>query len=172
MSNYLLRPKTGTVKETYFLEDKDKDNKLVYEAKMKKFKLFGAPSYEFINYVTNKTEEHKVGKPLTVEENNGVGIVSVLSRKSSFKYDGVKIWDYLHDEGIRIESHLSADKIGLTHIVSLKGKEIATLATSSPKGKTLVTMEHFYDVTCDEKDLDIVFLVAFSIAKTEQLTYN
>ena len=60
----------------------------------------------------------------------------------------------------------------MTHIVSLEGKEIATLASSSPKGKSLITLNRFYDVTCEEKNLDIVFLVAFSIAKTEQLTYN
>ena len=170
MNNYLLKPKTGTIKQGFFLEDKN--NNIVYEGKMMKFKLFGASPFEFINHITNKTEEHKVGKTVTIEENNGTGLVSALSRKSYFKYDGVKIWDYLHDKGIRIESHLSGDKIGMTHIVSLEGKEIATIASSTPKGKSIVTTNLYYDVTCDEKDLDIVFLVAFSIAKTEQLTYN
>ena len=170
MNNYLLKPKTGTVKQTFFLEDKD--NNIIYEGKMMKFKLFGASPFEFINHITNKTEEHSVGKTVTIEENNGADLISVLSRKSYFKYDGVKIWDYLHDKGIRIESHLSSNKIGMTYIVSLEGKEIATIASSTPKGKSIITTDLYYDVTCDEKDLDIVFLVAFSIAKTDQLTYN
>ena len=170
MNNYFLKPKLGTIKQAFFLEDKESD--IVYEGKMMKFKLLGASPFEFINHITNKTEEHQVGKTVTIEENNGVGLISVLSRKSYFKYDGVKIWDYLHDKGIRIESHLSDDKIGMTHIVSLEGKEIATIASSTPKGKSFITTDMYYDITCDEKDLDIVFLVAFSIAKTDQLTYN
>ena len=170
MNNYFLKPKLGTIKQAFFLEDKESN--IVYEGKMMKFKLLGASPFEFINHITNKTEEHQVGKTVTIEENNGVGLISVLSRKSYFKYDGVKIWDYLHDKGIRIESHLSDDKIGMTHIVSLEGKEIATIASSTPKGKSFITTDMYYDITCDEKDLDIVFLVAFSIAKTDQLTYN
>ena len=170
MSNYLLKPKLATVKQAFFLEDKD--GNVVYEGKMTKFKLFGASPFEFVNHVTNKTEEHTVGKTVTIEENFGSDIFSLLSRKSYFKYDGVKIWDYLHDKGIRVESKLSSNKIGMTHNVSLEGKEIATIATSSPKGKSLITTDLYYDVTCDEKNLDIVFLVAFAIAKTDQITYN
>ena len=170
MSNYLLKPKLATVKQAFFLEDKE--GNMVYEGKMTKFKLFGASPFEFVNHVTNKTEEHTVGKTVTIEENFGSDIFSLLSRKSYFKYDGVKIWDYLHDKGIRVESQLSSNKIGMTHNVSLEGKEIATIATSSPKGKSLITTDLYYDVTCDEKDLDIVFLVAFAIAKTDQITYN
>ena len=170
MNNYLLKPKTGTIKQAFFLEDMD--GNIVYEGKMIKFKLLGASPFEFINHVTNKTEEHSVGKTVTIEENNGMGLIDTLSIKSYFKYDGVKIWDYLHDKGIRIESHLSDNKIGMTYTVSLEGKEIATIASSSPKGKSMITTNLFYDITCDEKDLDIVFLVAFSIAKTEQVSYN
>ena len=170
MNKYLLKPKTGTFKEGFYLEDEN--NNVIYEGQMTNFKLLGASTFEFINHITNKAETHNIGKTVTIEQNNGNGIIDYLSTKSYFKYDGVKIWDYLHDKGIRIESHISGNKIGMTHIVSLEGKEIATLASSSPKGKSLITLNRFYDVTCEEKNLDIVFLVAFSIAKTEQLTYN
>ena len=41
------------------------------------------------------------------------------------------------------------------------------------KGKTvIITTDMYYDVTCEEKDLDLAFLVAFSIAKTEQTFYD
>ena len=62
--------------------------------------------------------------------------------------------------------------IGMTYEVSLEGNIIASIATSSPKGKSFITTDKFYDVTCDEKDLDLAFLVAFSIAKTNQIIYN
>ena len=59
-----------------------------------------------------------------------------------------------------------------TYNVSFEGKPLATIATSSPKGKSLLTTDLYYDITCEEKDLDLVFLVAFSIAKTEQTFYD
>ena len=169
MSKYLLKPKLGTIKQAFFLEDEN--GNMIYEGKMTKFKLFGAAPFELINHITNKTEEHKIGKTVTVEQ-GGNDLISFMSKRSYFKYDGQKIWDYLHDLGIRIDSKPSGNKIGMTYEVSFEGKPLATIATSSPKGKSLVTTDMFYDVTCEEKDLDLVFLVAFSIAKTEQTFYN
>ena len=170
MTKYLLKPALGTIKQAFSLEDEN--GNLVYEGKMTKFKLFGASPFLFINYITNKTEEHQVGKTVTIEQNNSADWISAMSKKSYFKFDGVKIWDYLHDKGIRINSTPSGNKIGMTYIVSLEGNEIATIATSSPKGKSFITTDLYYDITCDDKDLDIVFLTAFSIAKTEQTVYN
>ena len=170
MNKYILKPKLATVKQAFFLEDEN--NKLVYEGKMTKFKFFGASPFEMVNHITNKTEEHKIGKTVTIEQSNGIDIIDFLSKRSYFKYDGKKIWDYLHDLGIRIDSKLSGNKVGMTYNVSFEGKPLATIATSSPKGKSLITTDLYYDVTCEEKDLDLVFLVAFSIAKTEQTFYN
>ena len=164
---YLLKPVLKTIKEGFTLVDEN--DTLVYEGKMIKFSLFGAAPYEFINHVTNKTEEHKIGKTITMEES---GVAGFFSTASYFKYDGEKIWNYLHDKGVRINSTLSGSKIGMTYEVSFEGKPVAIIATSSPKGKSIVTMDKYYDVTCEEKDLDLVFLVAFSIAKTNQTFYN
>lgn len=169
MNKYSLKPKLGTIKQAFFLEGEN--GNVVYEGKMMKFKLLGASPFEFINHITSKTEEHNVGKTVTIEQNNN-RMIDFLSTRSYFKFDGVKIWDYLHDKGIRIDSTLSSNKIGMTYNVTLKGKDLAIIATSSPKGKSLITTDLYYDVTCEEKDLDLVFLVAFSIAKTEQTFYN
>ena len=169
MSKYLLKPKLATIKQAFFLEDET--GNVVYEGKMTKFKLFGASPFEFVNHVTNKTEEHKVGKTITVEQ-GGNDFISFMSKRSYFKYDDKKIWDYLHDLGIRIDSKPSSGKIGMTYEVSLEGKPLATIASSSPKGKSFITTDMYYDVICEEKDLDLSFLVAFSIAKTEQTFYN
>ena len=170
MNKYLLKPKLATIKQAFFLEDEN--GNMVYEGKMTKFSLFGASPFEMVNHITNKTEEHKIGKTVTIEQNNGIDIIDFLSKRSYFKYDDKKIWDYLHDLGIRINSKLSENKVGMTYEVSFEGKPLATIATSSPKGKSLITTDMYYDVICEEKDLDLVFLVAFSIAKTEQTFYN
>ena len=169
MHKYLLKPKLNTFKQAFFLEDEN--GNLIYEGKMTKFKLFGAAPFELVNHVTNKTEEHKIGKTITVEQENG-GLISFMSKRSYFKYDDKNIWDYLHDLGIRIDSKLSKEKIGMTYDITFEGKPLATISTSSPKGKSLITTDMYFDVTCEEKDLDLVFLVAFSIAKTEQTVYN
>ena len=168
-NKYLLKPKLGTIKQAFFLEDEH--GNMIYEGKMIKFSLLGASPFEFVNHLTNKTEEHKVGKTVTIEQ-GGNDLISFMSKRSYFKYDDKKIWDYLHDLGIRIDSNISTNKIGMTYEISFQGNHIATIASSSPKGKSLITTDMYYDVICEEKDLDIAFLVAFSIAKTEQTFYN
>ena len=168
-TKYMLKPVLNTVKQSFYLEDENGSK--VYEGNMIKFSLFGASPYEFVNHLTGHREEHKVGKTVTTES-GGSDVISFLSKKSSFKFDGQKIWDYLHDQGIRIDSGISGNKLGMTYNVTYRGEPLATIASSSPKGKSIITTDLYYDVTCEEKDLDMVFLTAFSIAKTEQTFYN
>ena len=164
---YLLKPFMRTIKEGFYLEDEN--GEVVYKGQMTKFKLFGASPFLFENKIKNTSEEHLIGKTVTAEESGAVGF---FSTSSSFKFDGEKIWDYLHKKGIRIDSNLSGNKIGMSYDVTFEGKEFAKIATSSPKGKSIITTDMFYDVECDEKDLDLAFLVAFSIGKTHQMFYN
>ncbi|MBQ4046286.1 MAG: hypothetical protein II627_07515 [Lachnospiraceae bacterium] len=168
-TKYLLKPKLKTIKQSFSLEDEN--GNLIYEGKMTKFSLLGASPYEFVNHISKHKEEHKVGKTVTVEE-DGNALLSLMSKKSYFKYDGKKIWDYLHDLGIRIDSSIAGNKLGMRYDITCKGQPLATVATSSPKGKSIITTDLYYDVTCEEKDLDMAFLVAFSIAKTDQTFYN
>lgn len=169
MAKYLLKPVLNTVKQAFYL--KDESGKTIYEGKMTKFSLFGASPFEFANHVTGKTEVHKVGKTVTVES-GGNDIISFLSKRSYFKYDDKKIWDYLHDQGVRIDTGLAGNKLGMRYEVTFKGAPLATIATSSPSGKSFITTGLYYDVICEEKDLDLVFLVAFSIARTDQNLYS
>lgn len=164
---YLFLPDKTFLKQGFFM--KDENDTVIYEAKMTKFSLFGAFEFEFFNHKTGKMEKHKVGHTLTSSQS---GMLEMLSIKSRFKYDGQNIWDYLHDLGIRIDSHLSSNKIGMIYNVTFKGKEFATIATSSPKGKSIITSSYCYDVTCDEENIDLAFLVTFAIARTEQIAYN
>lgn len=100
------------------------------------------------------------------------GTIGIFSKKSTFKYDGEKIWDYLHKKGIRINSTMSSDKLGMTYDISFEGNPLATISSSLLEGKSFITTDFYYDVIADENDLDLVFLVAFAIAKTEQIFYN
>ena len=167
-NRYLLKPKLNTVKQAFYLEDES--GRTVYEGTMTKFSLLGASPFAFVNHITGTTEEHKIGKTITTEQ--GGGLIGFLSKRSYFKYDGKKIWDHLHDEGVRIDSGISGEKIGMSYDVTFRGQPLARIASSSPKGKSILTTDLYYDVFCEEKDLDLAFLVAFSIARTEQTFYD
>ncbi len=166
---YLFQPEKKVMKQGYFMTDESEG--IVYEAKMLKQPLLGAMEFEFVNHVSGKTEMHKVGKTLTTESGAG-GIVSALSQKSRFKFDGTNIWDYLHDAGIRIETGLAGGKLGMRYEVTLKGQPMASLESTTPGGKSIITSKHYYNVTTEEENLDLAFLTAFAIARTDQAIYN
>ncbi len=166
---YFFTPEKKVLKQGFYMEDENKQ--LVYEAKMLKQPLFGPMLFDFVNHCTNKTEMHKVGKTMTIQQ--GSGILSGFSTKSYFKFDGVKIWDHLHDQGVRIDSALSTNKIGMTYTVTLKGQPLATIASAAPNGgKGILTSSFFYNVATDEENLDLAFLTTFAVARTEQVFYN
>ena len=149
----------------------DEGGNTIYEAKMLKNSLFGGMQFEFVNHLTGQTQEHKVGHTLTSESNNG-SVVDILSRNSRFKLDGKNVWDTLHEQDIRIDSHRTSGKLGMTYGVTLKGQPLATVETSTKSGKGFITNDHCYQVTADEADLDLAFLVTFSIARTDQVFYS
>ena len=165
---FFFQPEKKVLKQGFFM--KDMDGTIVCEAKVLKQSLLGSSKMEFINHHSGRTQEHQVGKVVTTEQS---GMLEFFSTKSWFKLDGKKIWDYLHAEGIRIDSSLSGKKIGMTYEVSLKGKPIATLATAAANGgKALITSGFHYDVTTTEEYLDWAFLTAFAIARADQTFYN
>ncbi len=158
---YKFEQERKFLKAGYFLLD-DSGNK-VYEAKMLTQPLIGASDFEFVNHLTNKTTSHKVSKTVTTETNE------LLSTNSKFKFDGKNIWDHLHEKGVRIDTSMSKGKLGMTYSVTLEGKPMATIATSTPNGKSPITVGNFLDVTVeDDENLDLAFLVAFASARTEQ----
>lgn len=163
---YFFRPDKKFLKQGFYMEDENK--KIIYEAKMTKWSLFGAMKFDFINHVSNKSSEHDVGKTITSEES---GLFEAFSTNSRFKFDKKNIWDYLHEQGIRIDSDISNKKLGMTYNVTLKGKKMATIMTSSI-GKSIVTNKFCYDVITSEENLDLAFLVTFAFARTEQVFYD
>ncbi len=163
---YFFQPEKKFLKQGFFMEDENKN--IVYEAKMLKQPLIGSMVFNFINHISNLSEEHKVSQTITSEQS---GLFEMFSTKSSFKYDGKNIWDFLHEKGIRIKSNLSNKSIGMTYEVSLEGKEMATIIMSSPKN-SIIASHYFFNVITTEENLDLAFLTTFAIARTEQTIYN
>ncbi|MBQ8892203.1 MAG: hypothetical protein IJ068_05050 [Bacilli bacterium] len=164
---YLFQPEKKFLKQGFFMEDEN--NNIVYEAQMIKQTLIGAMPFNFINHISNTSLEHKVGHTVTTEQTGAFGM---FSTKSYFKFDGKNVWDYLHEKGIRIDSNLQDNKLGMVYNVTLEGKEMATIVTSTPKGKSVITSSYYLNVTTKEENLDLAFLVAFAIARTNQAFYS
>lgn len=164
---YLFQPDKKFLKQGYFMQDEE--GNIVYEAKVLKQPLFGAITFEFVNHLSNIKEEHKVGHTITSEQTGGI---DVLSTKSHFKYDGKNIWDYLHEQGIRIDSKLSKGSIGMSYNITLKGEEIANITMASPNGSKIITSSHVYNVQVSEENIELAFLTTFAIARTDQTFYN
>ena len=165
---YFFQPEKKILKQGFFMTDEDKN--IVYEAKMLKQPILGAMEFEFINHITGQSGVHKVGHTVTTETS---GLFEFFSIKSTFKYDGENIWDYLHDQGIRIDSSIAGDRIGMSYHISLKGKDMADIDTASPDGGNgLITGASWLKVTAAEEDIDLAFLTAFSIARTDQSFYD
>ena len=165
---YFFQPEKKILKQGFFMTDEDKN--VVYEAKMLKQPILGAMEFEFVNHITGQSGVHKVGHTVTTETS---GLFEFFSIKSSFKYDGENIWDYLHGQGIRIDSSIAGERIGMSYRISLKGKDMAEIATASPDGGNgLITGASWLKVTAAEEDIDLAFLTAFSIARTDQSFYD
>ena len=164
---YFFRPGKASVKQSYYLQDENEET--VYEANILKMPVFGAADVEFINHITGQTTMHKVGHTVTTETSGLLGALTFT--KSYFKFDDVKIWDYLHEQGIRIDSGLQGGRLGMSYDVTLKGEPIANIETSSARGSVL-TSRFTLDVTTSEKYIDWAFLVAWSIARTDKAFYS
>ena len=166
--NYFFQPEKKILKKGFLMTEED--TTVVYEAKMLMQPILGSMEFEFINHFSGQSGVHKVGHTVTTETS---GLFEFFSIKSSFKYDGENIWDYLHDQGIRIDSSIAGDRIGMSYHISLKGKDMADIATASPDGGNgLITGASWLKVTAAEEDIDLAFLTAFSIARTDQSFYD
>ena len=100
-NKYFLKPKLGAVKQAFYLEDEA--GSVVYEGKMTKFSLFGASPFEFINHITNKIEEHKIGKTITIEQGgNSIFLFNRLTSVfSSFIHFHIHhFFDYFHGRDV------------------------------------------------------------------------
>lgn len=148
-TGYMVKPDKSLTKQGYFMEDKN--GVVVYEAKCTKRSLTSM-DFDFVNRVAGSNTPHKVG--LTTATGDG------LIAKSSFKFDGVNVWDVLHQKGIRVEQKLHKT-LGSTYTVSLKGVEIGTMESSLKYANQL-------QMVTASTELDLLFLTAFAILRTEQ----
>ena len=170
VKEYYFRFDGNALKPGYIIEDADR--KELYVGKMLKNSLVGARIFEFSDRTTGVVKEHEVGHTVTSTYND-----EFFSAESAFKFDGVNIWDLLHQQGIRISTDMHSKFPYLIYEVTKDGAAFARIETSSiyvhedeeaqhkiviPYGKM------YYRCWTDSEDLDLLFLTVFAITETEQ----
>ena len=59
-------------------------------------------------------------------------------------------------------------RLGFAYDITVKGEKVGEVRTSTKNGGGLITTNVFFDVITDEEHLDLGFLVAFAVARTNQ----
>lgn len=159
-------------KPGYVIEDGDR--KVLFEGKMTKQNPLGPRTYQFVNHLTDTSSDHQVGHTMTETVND-----SLLSARSSFKFDGRDVWDVIHERGIRLETDALSKFPHFLYNAARDGKAFARIETS---GKyvheedaaahtfDLPVGRYYYRVWTDSEDLESLFLTVFAISETEQVT--
>ena len=179
---YANRPLSSEEQEYYSLYDKhvlkpgyiveDKDRNVVYEARNTKNIPALTREFEFVNHYNNTTVKHKVGRPFDQSFND-----EAFSMTSSFKFDGVNIWDYIHKQGVRIETDLTSSFPYFKYHILLDGEKIATIQVAGKnvheedaedKKINIPIGQFYYRIWTKELDLDLVFLALFAISEANQ----
>ena len=170
VTEYYCRHDGVTLKPGYVLEDAAR--RTLFEGKMTKQALVGARVFEFVNHATGAVTEHEVGHTTTQSYND-----EFFSVSSWFKFDGRKIWDVLHEKGLRMRTNLRSKFPNLVYEVSKDGAAFAVIETSGKYVHEDEAAEHklnvpvgryYYRVWTNTRDFETLFLTIFAISETEQ----
>lgn len=170
VNEYYFRFDGHSLKPGYIVEDADRNT--LYEGKMLKNSLVGARIYEFTDHRTGQSEQHEVGHVTTSTFND-----EMFSVKSSFKFDGEKVWDRLHGQGIRLSTNMHSRFPYFIYDVTKDGKALARIESCSvyvheddeAKHKIKIpTGNMYYRFWTASDDLRSLFLSIFAISECEQ----
>ncbi|WP_028505301.1 DUF3592 domain-containing protein [Ruminococcus sp. FC2018] len=170
VNEYYFRFDGHSLKPGYIVEDADRN--ILYEGKMLKNSLVGARIYEFTDHRTGLSEQHEVGHVTTSSLND-----EMFSVKSSFRFDGEKVWDRLHGQGIRLSTNMHSRFPYFIYDVTKDGKALARIESCSVyiheddevKHKVKIpTGNMYYRFWTASDDLSSLFLLIFAISECEQ----
>ena len=160
----------GTVKVGHRLEDKDR--RVLYEAKMKKFSPLSDFDFEFIDHENNKTVPHLIGHTEETDWNS-----MILDNNYTFTLDGKDVWKHMRNNGVTIDSRIGGgDGVMPTYTVRRNGEELAFVENTGQyvheddaqlhKAAAKLPIQGFYRVHTREKDLDLLFMILVAMARS------
>ena len=174
----------GGERELYFLTDlgtpkaghriEDENRRVLYEAKMTKFGVAVDYKFDFIDHEHGKTVPHLVGQVL--ESTWGTLLADV---HDTFEFDGVDIWKHLKQNGISVESSVTAGEgalVGMEYRILRDGEEIAHAVqtsqfpheedTDAHKVEGKIPIPGFYRIWTTEVYLDLLFVTLMAFARS------
>lgn len=160
----------GKLNQSFFVEDRN--GKVVYECRLKKFSLLGANTFEFTDVENSYSKIVKIGKTVSTESDGGLPLVGdTLS--SRFKIDGVVCWDYLHSRGYEIK-HYVLDRFLMRYELVKLDKVVAEILPANMKDPWNEECRNFlrmpkgsYRLEIRDAKLEDVVMAAFIIYQTE-----
>lgn len=174
-------PNDDTVYQYYFHYDKnflaqghvleDINHQVVYEAKFLFNNVNQDDEVDFINHIINYKHHHKVGHTIT----RSLGFDRIaFTTDSTFDFDKQDI--YLYIKNLGYEGHLRLHGLAYTVDISKQGKKVATIYSSN-NGQNLyqsngviepkIGGNGIYVIETDYQNLDVVFLFAMALARSE-----
>jgi len=164
-TTYYFHPTKGLAMN-FVLEDEDKN--VIYDAITKKYRLFSPSDYEFVNHLTGRKIEHKVGKKTTtsVGDEHGYRITSHITTDVFLKIDGEDFKEIYKRKNIFIdfngdvfnpafELYISNQKVAQIDVTSVN-----QTVTEGFKSK-LKAMGYFKVVISNTDLLDDIFFALF-----------
>ena len=158
----------------YLIEDKFRTP--VFEGKLIKNFPFTPRKFTFTDSRTHNSVDHSV----THVVSGGTDDWGMFSYSSRFKFDGVDIWDYLHEKGVLINTGFLDGLTQAVYDITLNGKFLARAAMTSiyvheedEEGKKIrLPNKMYYRIWTASGDLELIFTTVFAIAETGQLVYS
>ena len=149
-SHYTLRPFEKNSNRGYALYNDD--DRYIYYA-VKEGEADNCDIYYFKNSLTKNASEHKISEIL---RNNKAPNFS----KKTFFFDNEEIWKYLSKKGFYIQGTI-VDENTTQYKIKKDSNTIAFIRKRKGSGRV-------YTMRTYEKNIDLLFLVLFSIAKTDE----
>ena len=164
---------TGKMNQSYILETPER--KAVFEAVCDHIGIFTSYRYTFLNRLTGDSKEHKVSHTVTQECGTGIGNMRFSEIVSSrFKIDGVDIWELIQKRGYSLQPRRDGLKVNFDILqngapiayLEAAGANILKDGANSKLGDKLPG-KGLFKVSCEESDIDGVFLVCFCLSRVD-----
>lgn len=166
---------TGKGNQSYVM--KDTEGNIVYEAICEKMTLFRDTPFMFRDLVVGTEVEKMISHSKAFALGNGHGFYVTIA--SSFKMDGVQVWDVLRDMGygFRFWLHGVAPHYDVTRFDQNIGFcELAGTGAMNPKYKDSmagkIPTNGIFRVECQSEEVPGMFLLCFALTRTDTAIAN
>ena len=155
----------GTMNLCYYLEEWNGD--LVYECRLRRYHLFGAKTYEFIDIPNESVRRFKMGKTIVAKSNEGT------TSTRQFKINGAMCFDYLRQRGYELKPCYDEKALIRYELWKMEDKvmDIVPCSAKDPWDETKTNILHFgkgvYRLEIHDCNLEVAVVAGFIVSEIE-----